>query len=308
MSEKQPSQTALIVAWTRAIHAEYVKPPIFDDFMAGRLISAEDGRRLMAMMRAMFEPVYPQLGAMDDRTAKEFLHRNGPANKSVISRARYNEDRLMDAIASGISQYVIVGAGLDTFALRRPDLANQIDVFELDHPASQTDKQRRIGEAGLTLPRKVHLVPCDLEAEAFSEALGNTAFDAAKPTFFSWLGVTIYLTKDAIESTLRSIRSLCALGSELVLDYADELPQTASVSAEDSLAQQAVMNAARSLGEPMLSSFGREEMGELIRSTGFELREQLGRAEQEERYFRGRSDDFHLQPRYRAVLVNAKAM
>ena len=141
----------------------------------------------------------------------------------VLGRARYGEDKLSNAITKGISQYVIVGAGLDTFALRRPDLRSRLRGFEPDHPLTQALKQDRLVQAALALPLNLHLCPIDFERDSVASSLSRSPFDPEIPAFFSWLGVTAYLERvsEAISNTLTSIRTVAAAGSEFVMDYAD---------------------------------------------------------------------------------------
>ena len=187
----------------------------------------------------------------------------------------------------GISQYVIVGAGLDTFALRRLDLRNRLRVFELDHPVTQTLKRNRLVQAALVPPPNLHFCPTDFERESVASSLSRSPHDPAIPTFFSWSDVAIYLTPEAISNTLKSIRSVAAPGSEIVMDYADSalfLPENQSP------AMRAVFNRAQSFGEPFISGFDPRTSPEELAALGFELLEDLDREGQEARYFAGRAD------------------
>jgi hypothetical protein len=136
-----------------------------------------------------------------------------------LARARYVEDSLFEALAHGAHQYVIIGAGLETLAFRRPDLQDQLQVIEIDHPATQAFKRARLANAGLVAPSNLYFAAADLERERLAKALDRTPYDPAAPTFFAWPGVTAYLTRQAIFETLRSIADLAAPGSRLVFDY-----------------------------------------------------------------------------------------
>jgi methyltransferase (TIGR00027 family) len=205
----------------------------------------------------------------------------------VLGRARYNEEKLSDAIRNGIWQYVIVGAGLDTFALRRPDLRNCLRVLELDHPLTQALKRDRLVQAALAVPPNLHFCPTDFERERVATALARSPYDPAIPTFFSWLGVTYYLTREAISNTLTSIRTVAGTGSEIVLDYADS---AMFVPEHQSPAMRALFKWAESLGEPFISGFDPGTFAEELAALGFEVLEDLDHETQEARYFASRAD------------------
>lgn len=133
-------------------------------------------------------------------------------------RSRYTEDRLAEAAARGVKQYVILGAGLDTFAYRASGALERIRVFEVDTPESQAWKRQRLAEAGIAIPASCELVPCDFESQSLDDAFARSTFDPRKPTFVSWLAVTMYLHRDAIERTLRWIARL-GPHTELVLTH-----------------------------------------------------------------------------------------
>ena len=197
-----------------------------------------------------------------------------PGGAHMLGRARYNEDKLSDAIDKGISQYVIVGAGLDTFALRRPDLQDRLRVFELDHPVTQVLKRDRLFQAALALPPHLHFCPTDFERESVGSSLSRSPFDPGVPTFFSWLGVTYYLTCEAISNTLTSIWTVAAPNSELVMDYADSavlLPANQSPQIRDLFVRL------QTIGEPLISGFNPRTLTEELAALGFELLEDLGR-------------------------------
>jgi methyltransferase (TIGR00027 family) len=180
------------------------------------------------------------------------------ARAQVTCRSRYTEDSLAPAVASGISQYVILGAGLDSFAYRSP-LASQVRVFEVDHPATQEWKQRV-----QTAPDGLTFVPVDFAADSLGERLAQARFDLAAPALVSWLGVTMYLDADAIERTLAVIGGL-APGSELIVDYM--LPAGLRDAAGDMYAEL-VGQASAERGEPWRSCLSPGEMAGLLRRHG----------------------------------------
>lgn len=281
------SRMALGAAIARATHSRYDSPLVFDDafafdmlfghwrwIVASRFLDWLILRKLLGIMR----PVYGQ----------------------VVARARFSEDALHEAIARGVRQYVIVGAGLDTFALRQPGLADQLTVFELDHPASQNLKRKLIGRIGV-VPRNVEFVEADFERESVGEALQKSCFDPDEPCFLSWLGTTYYLTEAATLSTLRSIASCAAPGSELVFDFC--VPGE-SLGSHDRAELAALKRLAARRGEPFVSSFLPAQLAERISGLGLELIEFASPDILERRYFANRSDG--LKPSHFAWLARAK--
>ena len=187
-----------------------------------------------------------------------------PIHTENVLRLRYAEERLDDAIAEGVGQYVILGAGFDTFALRRPDVADRVRVFELDHPATQRAKRERLRRLGLAPPPNLAFVPVDFEVDALDAALASAGFDATRPAFFSWLGVTYYLTLEAIRETLDRIAAGAGPGSFLLLDY--KLP-TSELPPARAVADQLDRFVAR-LGEPMVSTFTELALQDELRRVG----------------------------------------
>jgi methyltransferase (TIGR00027 family) len=199
--EAAPSRTAMLAALARGLfRIEMPQPWVLDDAFALVLVGPA-WRDLHAMMSALFpDEVFAETSA------------------AICTRTRYAEDRLA---AGSFPQYVILGAGLDSFAWRRPDLLRSLRVFEVDQPASQAWKLERVTELALPLTDSHVLVPADLEAEALHEPLRRAGFDWGRPALFSWIGVAPYLTAPAIESTLLTIAAAAA-GSEVVFSYLAE--------------------------------------------------------------------------------------
>ncbi len=207
MQAHQYSRTAEAAAGLRAIHRRIDRPVIFDDPYAEALTSAS--LRLLARR--------PGLATWLMRDPLGLVN---AARGHVVGRARFAEDKLAQAVAAGCGQYVIVGAGLDSFAARRPPGTEDVQVFELDHPATQAAKRQRLGLAAQVDWQRVSFVPIDFESQALAEALeACPEFDAQQPAFFSWLGTTPYLSREAIFATLASIAQLAAPGSEIALDF-----------------------------------------------------------------------------------------
>src|SRR5690349_3724907 len=193
-----PDGTAVRVALWRALHLEADAPPhVFEDDVGLKLAAPDEGWRSRPDMSPFTRPF----------------------RASIVARARFAEDLLEEQLARGIAQYVILGAGLDTFAQRRPELASRLRVFEVDRPDAQAWKRQRLTELGLGVLPCLELVPVDFErGEDFLERLAAAGFDSQKPALVGCMGVSMYLTGDAIAATLRQLASL-APGSTLVMSF-----------------------------------------------------------------------------------------
>jgi methyltransferase (TIGR00027 family) len=259
MDRDRASVTAMATALMRSEHTRTAAEPLIEDPWGERLV--------------------PQV--FQDRFREQGTLRAHPSYGMIILRARYAEDSLAAAIRRGLRQYVLVGAGLDSFALRRPAFAREVEVFEVDHPSTQRFKLARLAECGLEASTGAHFVAADLGVEDLGEALGRSPFDPGQPSFFSWLGVTAYLTHEANLSTLEAMALCGAPGSELVFDYGDQAvydnPPTdaALIRARDRVA---------SLGEPWISGFYPSGLAEELGACGWELVEDLAAADLRQRY------------------------
>lgn len=204
----------------------------------------------------------------------------------VCVRSRFAEDLVTEAMARGIEQYVILGAGLDSFAYRRGDLLDRLRVFEVDHPASQGWKRRRLKELAVTLPDNLTFAPVDFENQTLREALRDAGFEFGQLAVVSWIGVTMYLTLEAIEATLATIAE-CAPGTQLVLTYNQPHHSLDDLSLQVTTAFAAI---AAEMGEPFLSLFLPREIEELLRKHGFDEIVHLGPDEARAAYFKERPD------------------
>ena len=268
------SRTATLAAGIRAHHRRWHPDPILDDPYAVRMVSPF--WRQVANNRLLnWVVVHRLLGPFH------------PIHTENILRARYAEDRLAESIGAGIRQYVILGAGLDSYTLRHPELADRVRIFEVDQPGMQALKKERVRRIHGGLPTHVTFVPIDFETDRLHEALGVAGFDPRTPAFFSWLGTTYYLTRPAIRDTLDSIAAAAAPGSRLVLDYllARHLIPIEGLPLADKLERLV-----KRLGEPMVSEFIPEELdGELAR-VGFAGQDRVPPDEQARRYLQDRRD------------------
>jgi len=204
----------------------------------------------------------------------------------VCVRARLPEDIVERAFGNGVRQYVILGAGLDSFAYRRTDLLTELRVFEVDHPASQAWKRQRLKEMGVRPPPNLTYAPIDFEHQTLRRGLATAGFDFAEPAVFSWIGVTMYLTVEAIRATLATIAT-CAPGTRIVLTYNQPLSALHGIGQE---LDKAIRAFATEAGEPFLSLFVPKEIEALLTEMGFAEIMHFGPEEAIRTYFPGRSD------------------
>ena len=202
----------------------------------------------------------------------------------VVMRSRYTEDRLAQAVNNGVQQYLMLGAGLDTFPYRQPHWARVLRIFEVDHSASQRLKRERLALAGVEVPSNVELIACDFETTSLRDCLRKSSFDFRKPAFLSWLGVTMYLSADAIDTVLRAVSSL-PRSSEIVFTFASPASTTKEKCREPSIAAYASAH-----GEPWLTRFEPNDLAHKLHGLGFSAVSFLSASEAETRYFRGRHD------------------
>ena len=267
----QASMTALMSAFGRAFHAENEEHPVFSDFLAKKLMTEEEYASVRGYLLSGASFFEPEL-TPENQTPKELLRClvNVHIAPSPLCRAAYTERALKAAFQTGTKQYVILGAGLDTFAFREPEFVSKHRVFEVDHPLTQKDKKERIARAGWTVPDNLTVVPVDFTKDRLADCLIAAGFDPSVKSFFSWLGVTYYLSKAAIDQTLAELSSLCAPGSSLVFDYPDE----DFFSAPEKRVQNTIMMA-KAGGEPMRSGFSYRELEKLLEKHGFLIYELL---------------------------------
>ena len=201
----------------------------------------------------------------------------------AITRTRFAEDRLAAAVARGVRQYVLLGAGMDTFAYRQPSWALEVYIVEVDRPATQVIKRQRLAAAQLVVPDNVTAVAVDFETEPLVQALGRGGVRLGQPAFFSWLGVTMYLTQPAIDAVLRTVAAFPAT-TEIVFTFAQP-PTDADGRDEPSLADRAA-----AVGEPWVTFFEPPRLEAWLSQIGFSTVEFLTPAETAARYFDGRTD------------------
>jgi methyltransferase (TIGR00027 family) len=262
-----PESTAVRVALWRAIHVQVDPPPhVLEDEIGLRLADPGDGWR--------------RRGDMEPRSTSRY-------RAGVVARARFIEDLVSGQAGRSVAQYVILGAGLDTFAQRRPEMASRLRVFEVDRPGPQAWKRQRLTELGYGVPDWLRLVPVDFEAgESWWERLAAAGFDAGQPAVVASTGVSMYLTRDANAATLRQVASL-ASGTTLVMTF---MPPLDLVEAGERPVRQAAEDGARASGTPFISFYAPQEILALARGAGFRQVLHVSAAMLNRRYFAGRAD------------------
>ena len=267
METRQPSipdNTAVRTALWRALHVQLDAPPhVLDDAIGLQLVAPEPTWR----ERPDMNPVW-----------------TAGFRASIVARARFIEDLVR---SSGVSQYVLLGAGLDTFAQREPELGGRLRVFEVDQPETQAWKQRRLAELGLTVPAWLRFAPVDFEAQAaWLEALVASGFDRTQTALVASAGVSMYLTREAIVAMLRQVAGLCS-GSTLAMTF---LLPSELLDPKDRPGLEMSQKGARASGTPFLSFFSPEQMLALARDAGFAKVEHVSGRDLADRYFAGRAD------------------
>ncbi|WP_245663724.1 class I SAM-dependent methyltransferase [Nocardia arthritidis] len=261
-----PDSTAVRVALWRAVHVLDDPPPhVFDDLTGLRLAAPEEGWR--------------RRPDMDPQTT-------APMRAGIVSRARFLEDLLAEQAERGVDQYVVLGAGLDTFVQRRPALAARFTVFEVDQPGPQAWKRQRLTELGLDIPPWLRLVPVDFEVDAWWLRLIEAGFDPTRPALVASAGVSMYLTREANIATLRQLSKLAA-GSTLAATF---LLPVELVDADEQRLRRFAEEGARRSGTPFLSFFRPEELVKLAEDAGFAAARHISSAELTTRYFADRTD------------------
>jgi methyltransferase (TIGR00027 family) len=266
-SNATPDSTAVRVALWRALHVEVDPPPhVLEDEIGLKLVAPDDGWR--------------HRPDMDPHFTSRF-------RASIVARARFIEDMVVERAGRGVGQYVILGAGLDSFAQRRPEIASSLKVFEVDQPGPQAWKRQRLIELGFGIPEWLRLVPVDFEAgDAWWQRLAAAGFESGQPAIVASTGVSMYLTKDAIAATLRQIAAL-APGSMLAMTFLLPL-ELADSEVRPGL--QLAEKGARASGTPFISFFTPTEMLALARGAGFREVQHVSAATLAQRYFAGRTD------------------
>ena len=266
-SSSGPDSTAVRVALWRALHVEVDPPPhVLEDEIGLKLVAPDGDWRRRPDMESTFTRLF---------------------RAGIVARARFIEDLVTEQVGRGVGQYVILGAGLDTFAQRKPEVASRLRIFEVDRPGPQAWKRRRVAELGYGIPDGLCFVPVDFEAgDAWWERLAAAGFEADKPAIVASTGVSLYLTKEANEATLRQVAALgpgttFAMTFILPLEFADP---------EERAGHEASQKGARASGTPFVSFFTPTEILAMARDTGFRQVHYVSGHDLAQRYFAGRAD------------------
>lgn len=262
-----PDNTAVRVALWRAMHVQVdQRPHILEDEIGLKLVNPDEGWR--------------ERPDMDPNFTRGF-------RASIIARARFIEDQAIEHLNRGVNQYVILGAGLDTFAQRRVDVASKMQIFEIDQPLTQAWKKQRLVELGYSLPQWLHFVPVDFEkGKSWQEELVHSSFDKTKPAFVASTGVSMYLSKEANAVSLRQVATM-AKGTTLAMTFL--LPMNL-LEPEDRLGLELSEKGARASGTPFLSFFTPEEIVNMAREAGFSEVRHVSGMDLSKTYYSGRTD------------------
>ena len=284
----EASITSLVSAFGRAYHSEFDNPKIFDDYVAKEFISQKERNDIEMNMVQGIHFFNTDIAQQFQDNPQEILKWITQVQllPTPLARAAYCERVLLHEITLGTKQYVILGAGLDTFSFRHRELENKIEVFEVDHPSTQKFKKERIKEAELEVPNHLHFVSMDFTKGFSYEQLQNEGFENKK-TFFSLLGVSYYLTKEELSSLIECLFEMVPEGSSIVFDYPDE-----NLFTEKGLSNRVenMVKMAAIGGEPMKSCFSYAEMEALLEKAGLLIYEHLSPKDINTFYFEGRND------------------
>jgi methyltransferase (TIGR00027 family) len=278
----EPSRSALSVASLRAVHQLLDEPLILPDPIALPLLGASSEAALRDDPFALNDPMSRGLRG------------------ALVARSRFVEDELSSCVAAGVRQYLVVGAGLDTFAYRNPYRDEGLRVFEVDHPGTQRWKQQLLAEASIGVPASLTFVPADFERDDLGSALRQAGFRADQAACVSWMGVTMYLTTEAVAATLRTVAGFAA-GSRLCFDY--RVPVT-MLNPVERVITEVIEQRIAALGEPWLSTFDPTHLQRQLLELGFSTAESATPEDLNARYFARRKDGLRTGGGVRIMCAN----
>ncbi|WP_142337560.1 class I SAM-dependent methyltransferase [Bacillus sp. AFS059628] len=288
MKKGEASVTSLVSAFGRAYHSEFDRSKIFDDYIAKDFIPQKERNDIETNMVQGIHFFNTDIAQKFQDNPQEILKwiTQVQLSPTPLARAAYCERVLLHEITFGAKQYVILGAGLDTFSFRHRELENEIEIFEVDHPSTQRFKKERIKDTELEIPNNLHFISMDFTKGFSSEQLRNEGFENKK-TFFSLLGVSYYLTKEELSSLIECLFEMVPEGSSIVFDYPDE-----NLFTEKGLSNRVenMVKIAAVGGEPMKSCFSYTEMEALLEKAGLLIYEHLSPEDINTLYFEGRND------------------
>lgn len=269
MKQNSPSLTAYKVAMMRAAHQILDNPKVFEDPIALSIVGNQGNSEIHSEKRKFKTRLHCHLRAI------------------VVARSRFVEDELSVAIKRGVRQYVILGAGLDTFAYRNPYSANGLRVFELDYPATQEWKRQQLSAAKIPIPETLTFASIDFESQSLADQLRETGFRTDEPSFFSWLGVTMYLTRKTMMATMEYISSSTPSGSGIAFDYV--IPAS-SQNFLRRLVFRLLAHRLALVGEPWVNFLDPYSLIMDLKTIGFTQAEDIGPEEINARFFKNRAD------------------
>lgn len=288
MKQNESSITSLISTFGRAYHCQHDTPLIFNDFIASALITPQEFSDISNNMVKGIHFFNPDMAHQLKDDPEKVLKWITQIQLSPITlaRAAYCEHVLLHEVALGLKQVVILGAGMDTFALRHPELEDTLDIIEVDYPATQLFKKERLNQVKLTIPNNLHFVPMDFTRELSNDSLTLEGLEKRK-TLASLLGVSYYLPKKDLSNVIRHMFANLPSGSSIVLDYADEhlFEEKGKFNRVQNMVKLAAMG-----GEPMQSGYAYVEMEAMLDEAGLLIYEHLTPEAIQEQFFQDRID------------------
>ncbi|GAA0596817.1 class I SAM-dependent methyltransferase [Virgibacillus siamensis] len=278
---EQKSMTALVSAFARAHHSKQKEIKIFDDYLAKEVLTRQEYNQIAGYMSKGIDFFNPSFDGTEDKALQWVV--DNQLSPSPLGRAAFSEEMLENAVKIGAEQYLIFAAGYDTFAYRQPDWAENIEVFELDHPDMIADKQKRVHDIAEQRPANLHYVAVDFEKDYWQSRLFDCkAFDQNKNSFCSLLGISYYLSKENFSGVVQVLSKYIPKGSSVIFDYPDENTYTENAG-ERTKKQVAIAEAAN---EKMYASYSYLEMEKLLADNSFLIYEHLTPDEITERFFK----------------------
>lgn len=290
MDLSQASITATIGAYVRGYHHVHCANPIFEDPLAMRLFRESEVEAIEANLVAGFRHFFPDHQDCHPDEALAFMM-TVMGTSTTCSRSRFAEDGLSEVVSMGARQYVIVGAGLDTYAFRNQD--PNVMVYEVDHPVTQAAKMDRIENLGWPMPHNLRFVPLDLSDGDLSQALHDASYQRDMPAYFSLLGLTMYLEPDALSKTLQAIASVSTERSTIVFDYFDTDALDPEKQDQSAGRMQAI---GRGTGEALVGTFAPDQLATFLGQAGFSLIQNMSPADIQDLYFKNRTDGLNATP------------
>lgn len=286
--KKKGSRTADTSAAQRAYYSLYTSgPKVFDDPFAIQLTS----------------PIWRF--CLKNKWIVRFIERGYDWVKPMIAhhvaRSRYVEECLEELVKKGFTQFVLLGAGMDSFVFRRPDLSEKLTVFEIDHPATQFRKRERMRKQGIAEPGNVRYIPVDFEKDSLAEKLTDAGFKSNEKALFSWMGVVPYLTEASIMSTLKDLSKIAVPGSELIFDV---LYNSAFTQDKWTVTEKKLFRSAKRKGEPMITGYEPDDLKRILQETGFEVTDIISPDDFTEMWFAGKKE--RLKPWKYTYVARAK--